>query len=352
MERLTMKRNFDCVDGNMTVLMYNNTMRKVKELKKGDAVYAVQYNGDSYQYVKSEVISVNKRKGKAFRITLNDGRVLISSANHQWLTKQGWLFTYDDDTLPAGKVYLKEDIKMCGLTGSLKKAHEETKLYMQGYFVSAEIYGKNLISFKGGDIAEFVLQEAAVTKRMYNYLLYFGADATIEDCFARDNDTNEYYITKKLNLPYTEMINLSNKFSKNKDKEDFIRGFVAGVYDSNGSGNPFVKNVTSSKRQFLDIVKYGLDMYGFEYEYSSKDRKAMLLGGPSELLRFYNIYNPVTTCKLENVDIQDKHHDKVRIVSIEEVDCEDMVEIMTTGRNFIANGIISHNCTTGHVKEV
>ena len=347
-----MNKVFDCVDGNMDILMYNNTVKRIKEVKKGDAIYAVQYDGEDYRYIKAEVTSVNKRKGRAVKITLSDGRSLISSPNHQWLTKGGWFFSYDDETLSPGKLYLKENMKMSGITGSMLKSYPETKLYMQGYFVGTEIYGKNLTSFKGGEMAEFVLQEPEVTTRMYNYLLFFGADVTLEDCFARDKSTNEYYITKKLNLPYKQMISLSEKFSKNQEKEEFLRGFVAGVYDSDGTVNPIVKSVNSSKRQFLEIMQKGLDMYGFEYDFDSREMTASLLGGPSELLRFYYIYTPVNTCKLENVAITDRFPDRTRVVSIEEVRCDDLVEVNTTARNFIANGIVSHNCTTGMVKEV
>jgi hypothetical protein len=347
-----MGRSFDCVDGNMNVLMYNNTVRKIRDLKIGDNVYSVQYNGNGYQYIKSTVTGINKRKGKAVKITLSDGRSLISSPNHQWLTQQGWLFTVDDSTLCSGKLFLAPGIKMSGFTGKLSGTYKQTRHYMQGYFVGTEIYGRNLTTLKGGELAEFVLQEAKVTMRMYNYLLYFQADAAIEDCFAHDNNTNEYYITKKLSLPYEQVIALSEKFSKNQAKEEFIRGFVAGVYDSDGSASPFVKNVNSTKRQFLDIVKSGLELYGFEFTYNSQERSATLLGGPSELLRFYYIFDPVTACKVENLEIEDKHHDRIKVVSIEEVHCDDMVEVTTTGRNFIANGIVSHNCYTGFVKEV
>ena len=84
-----MSKNFDFVCGNMDILMYNNTVKKIKDVKKGDAVYSVQFSGDGYRYVKGEVTGLNRRKGKAVKITLADGRRLICSPNHQWLTQSG-----------------------------------------------------------------------------------------------------------------------------------------------------------------------------------------------------------------------------------------------------------------------
>jgi hypothetical protein len=347
-----MGKAFDSVDGNMDILMYNNTVKKIKDVRKGDTVFSVRYDGEAYQYVKGEVTSINKRKGKAVKITLNDGRGLICSPNHQWLTNMGWMFSYDDETLIGGKFFLTENTKMTGLTGMIKNVYTESKRYMEGYILGTEIFGKNLVRFKGGDIAEFVLQEAEVTLRMYNYFLYFGADVTIEDCFAHDKDTNEHYVTKKLNIPYKQLITLSERFSKNREKEEFMRGFVAGVYDSAVTVNPTVKYINNSKKIYLDILKKCFETFDFEYSYDSREMTASLLGGPSELLRFYTIFSPVTTCKVENVPIMDLHHDRLRVVSIEEVKCDDLVEVTTNTRNFIANGIISHNCTTGLAKEV
>lgn len=85
-----------------------------------------------------------------------------------------------------------------------------------------EIYGKNLVQFRSGEVAEFVFVEEEVTRRIYNYLLYFGVDATMEDYFAHNNDTNEFYVTKKLNIPYKQLISFSKKFGKNKDKEEYL----------------------------------------------------------------------------------------------------------------------------------
>lgn len=44
-----MNRFFDCVDGNMVILMYDNTIKKIKDVKVGDEVYAVKYDGDIWQ---------------------------------------------------------------------------------------------------------------------------------------------------------------------------------------------------------------------------------------------------------------------------------------------------------------
>ena len=346
-----MLKKFDCVDGNMDILMYNNTTKKIKDIKVGDAIYAVKYNGFEYNFVKSEILSINKRKGKAVKITLSDGREIVSSYNHQWLTKQGWHFAYDDGTLDGKKYYLNEDIKMFGLPNNIKDIYEENENYMAGYITGAQVYGKNLVDLKCGKNAEFAFMDSRITTRIYNYLLYFDVNVQIINYFAHAKDTNEYYITNKILIPYKELIKFSKECEKYSEESDFLRGFVAGAYDSDGMENPFIKNVNNNRKNYLAVMDKGLKMFDFEYFYDSQEMTTELMGGPFELVRFYNIFKPISVCRLENIKLENKSSDNIKVVSIEEVECSELVEVITSARNFIANGIVSHNCTTGLLKE-
>jgi hypothetical protein len=350
-ENITMNRNFDCVDGNMDVLMYNNTSKKVRDLKKNDEIYAISYDGAETRYIKAKILSVNKRKSSAVKITLSDNRSIVCSPCHQWLTKAGWHFSYDDGSMHENVFYVREDLKMVGFSKLAAGVYEETKLYMAGYIISAEIYGRNLIAFHSGEYADFVFRQEDVLNRVYNYFLYFGIDVVLEDFFAHDMDTNEYFPTQKLRVSYKDLIRFSEKYSKYKDEPEFLRGFVAGSYDSDGSINPITKNVGSSKKEFLHIMKNGLEMFDFEYSYNSEHMEAAIMGGVTELIRFYNIFKPVNIFAIENLPVRSRSVGNIAIVNIEKTKSDDLFEITTSSRSFIANGIVSHDCTTGFVRE-
>ena len=339
-----MSRNFDCIDGNMNVLMYNNTVKKVRDLKADDEIYAVSYDGEELRYIKSKILGAHKRKSNAVKITLCDNRSLICSPYHQWLTKAGWHFSYDDGSIQENVFYIKNDMKMVGFSKLAPGIYEESKLYMAGYIISVEVYGRNLIPFHSGEYADFVFRQEQVLKRVYNYFLYFGIDVVLEDFFAHDTDTNEYFSTRKLRVSYKDLIKFSEKYSKYKDDVEFLRGFVAGSYDSDGSNNPITKNVGSPKKEFLHIMKNGLELFGFEYSYNSEFMEASLMGGITELIRFYGIFKPANIFAVENLPVRSRGVGNIAIVNIEKIKSEDMFEIITSSRSFIVNGIVSHDC--------
>ncbi len=345
-----MKRDIDCVDGNMDVLMYDCTTKKAKDLKKDDAVYAISYDGNGFKYVKANVLEINRRKSPAVKITLNDKRTLISSTNHQWLTQAGWHFSYDNGSIKDNVLYLKENMIMFGFSKNLTGTYRENKLFMAGYIISIEIYGKNMIHLHSGEYAEYVFQNQNITTRIYNYFTYLGIETSLSDCFVNNMDTNEYFVSKKLSVSYKDLLKFSEKYSKYKNEAEFIRGFVSGVYDSDGALNPISKSVNNPKKEYLEVLKSGMELYEFEYSYNSEFMEVSLIGGPTELIRFYNIFTPITACMVENLNVRNRRVDNTRIASIEETRCDDLFEITTTARNFIANGIVCHNCTTGLVR--
>lgn len=341
-----MKRNFDCIDGNMDVLMYDNTIKKVRDLQKNDAIYSIGYDGEEFRYMKGNVLEISKKKSHAVKITLKDKRYLTCSPNHQWLTQQGWHFSFDDKTVLDNTCFLKRGMIMFGFSQNITARLAETRLYMEGYIISLEIYGRNLAPLQTGEKGNFVFHNIDVGKRAYNYLSYLGIDSSLSDYVATDINTNETFNTKQICVSYKDMLKFSEKASKHKDNSEFIRGFVAGVYDADGNIDPTLKHIKSPRQDFLKIMKRGMELYDFEYSYNSEFMEISLLGGPTELIRFYNIFTPVNTGMIENITMRNRRIDKTRIAKIEETKCNDLYEITTTTRNLIVNGIVCHDCIT------
>ncbi len=345
-----MNRYFDCIDGNMDVLLYDNTTKKVRDLKSGDLVYSVRYDGEDLKYTKGAVLEINKKRSKAVKILLTDGRTLICSPEHQWLTLSGWQFSNDKGSIRENVIFLEEGRKMFGFSKSIDDKYRETRQYMAGYLISMEIYARNLSSLKRGEYADYVLENAAVANRVYQYLTYFDVNATISDAFAHDKYTNEYFKTKKVSVPYKDLLKFSEKFKKHKDEPEFVRGFVAGVYDSDTTVDPNLKTITSPKKDYLELLSQGMEQYEFEYSYNSERMEVSLIGGATELIRFYTIFNPVAKGNVENLSIRNRRLDNISVESISEVKSDDLYEVTTTTRNFIVNGIASHDCIAGPIE--
>ncbi len=345
-----MNRYFDCIDGNMDVLLYDNTIKKVRDLKIGDSVYSLRYDGEDMKYTRGTVLEVNKKRSKAVKILLADERVLVCSPEHQWLTLSGWQFSYDIGSIKENVIFLEKDRKLFGFSKSIDDKYRETRQYMAGYVVSMEIYARNLSSLKRGTHADYVLENAFVANRVYQYLTYFDINATISDTFAHDKYTNEYFKAKKISVPYKDLLKFSEKAKKYREEPEFMRGFVAGVYDSDVTIDPNLKAITSPKKEYLDILKAGMKHYDFEYSYNSERMEVSLIGGATELIRYYTIFNPVAKGNVENLGIRNRRLDNTSVVDISEIKCDDLYEVRTTTRNFIVNGIASHDCIEGPIE--
>jgi DNA repair photolyase len=79
-----------CMAGDTPILMANGDTKPMAELRVGDAVYGTVPMNGHRRYVMTEVRDHWSSVRPAFRVTLDDGRQLVASADHRFLTEQGW----------------------------------------------------------------------------------------------------------------------------------------------------------------------------------------------------------------------------------------------------------------------
>ena len=127
---------------------------------------------------------------------------------------------------------------------------------------------------------------------------------------------------------------------------------LAGIFDAEGSFSQTVWRIPNTDPEIIDWVKKCLAMFGFSFVVEHEphtDRKSLdrvrLTGGLREHLRFFHTVRPAITRKL-NLDGQAIKGDaKLRVVSIEPLGrAMRLYDITTETEDFIANGVVSHNC--------
>jgi DNA repair photolyase len=79
-----------CLAGDTPILMANGASRPISELRVGDAIYGTVPVGGRRRYVMTEVRDHWSSVRPAYRVTLAGGTRLVSSADHRFLTEQGW----------------------------------------------------------------------------------------------------------------------------------------------------------------------------------------------------------------------------------------------------------------------
>jgi ParB/RepB/Spo0J family partition protein len=86
-----------CVSGDTPVLMADGRAVPIQALRVGDRIIGTQLKGQYRTLVETEVLAHWKTRKPAVRITLADGRDLVCSADHRWLSNRGWKFTLPGD---------------------------------------------------------------------------------------------------------------------------------------------------------------------------------------------------------------------------------------------------------------
>ena len=131
---------------------------------------------------------------------------------------------------------------------------------------------------------------------------------------------------------------------------DWLCGFLAGIFDAEGSYSQGVWRVSNTDPEIIKWTCLGLDALNFDYVLEPLKRAngmvvVRLRGGLKEAMRFFHATAPAITRKRSIEGAAVKSGAKLRVTSIEPLGLEMPMYDITTGTgDFIANGVVSHNC--------
>ncbi|HET7587364.1 MAG TPA: PA0069 family radical SAM protein [Gammaproteobacteria bacterium] len=132
----------------------------------------------------------------------------------------------------------------------------------------------------------------------------------------------------------------------------WCKGFLAGIFDAEGSCSNGILRIPNTDHDIIQWLVHCLERLSFQtaLERASKGRNkpittVRLRGGLREQLRFFHLTDPAI---LRKRDIQGKvvkSNARLRVIAIEELPGARRLFDITTGTgDFIANGVVSHNC--------
>jgi DNA repair photolyase len=132
---------------------------------------------------------------------------------------------------------------------------------------------------------------------------------------------------------------------------NWYKGFLAGIYDAEGSYSESVLRIKNTDPVLIDWITWGFGKLGFRFtvESSENDRVKPLhsvrpLGGLRETLRFFHSIDPAIDRKRNIIGTALKSDAPLGVASIEPIGVRDLFDITTGTGDFIANGVVSHNC--------
>jgi DNA repair photolyase len=342
-----------CLEGNTLIQMSDGTTKSLKDLSIGESIIGIDKVPVSkswgHRFTITQVLAKIKTHKQAYEILLSNGTKVVCSGDHRWLTDRGWKYTAKSDHKQRPFLTTNNSIRGIGNAILTPKETNDYKLgYLSGmingdghmgiYDYSGKYKRKGKKSVQKTDIQhhfKLALVDDEGLIRTKKYLEHFGIQTTngIQDNgihgktnAIRNHNKSDYY--KIYNL-------IAFKHSY-----EWCRGFVAGIFDAEGSFSTVVRisNFNPILVQFIDAA---CEKIGFKTIVESTGIR--LLGGIEEITRFFQTAAPAISRKF---NIKGNALNKnFEIVSIKKTNnWIDMYDITTGTENFIANGLVSHNC--------
>jgi DNA repair photolyase len=338
-----------CVDGDTPILMGDGRTRAMRDVKVGDEIYGTRVDHEVRTYVRTRVLDHWETRKPAFRITLADGTQLIASGDHRFLTEGGWKHV----TAAEQRPYLTTNSSLVG-SGRFAPPPIANDGYRRGY-LTGMIRGDALLRGydcsgrrRPRDVFRQALIDLEALHRTRDYLGQLAFETAEVSLQAAQAGTAPIRTHAR---DHFEQISASIAFPASPD-DSWTKGFLAGIFDAEGSRSTGVFRISNSDREILDHTLDGMRRFGFDVvEEAPRDVERAhpvsairLRGGLHEQLRFFHLVNPAISRKWDIDGSQVKHPTDLRVASIEPLPEQQLFDITTGTGDFIANGVVSHNC--------
>ncbi|MGH2781153.1 MAG: radical SAM protein [Thermoleophilaceae bacterium] len=348
-----------CLRGDTPILMADGRAKPLADVRPGDRIYGT-VRGDRYRYYVTTTVQEHWSTRKhVYRVTLEDGTELFASGDHRFLSDRGWKHVAGSERARWRRPHLTLNNKLIG-TGTFATPPEETADYRRGYLCGM-IRGDGHIGYRqrggvpsSGEIrnVRLALADLEALTRTKRYL----AEAPI---------TARSFLFQAAAPGYREMSAISVCMRDGAAEvgdliswprhapDDWCVGFLAGIFDAEGSfgGGPGggIVRIANTDRVIIDWTTYCLRRLGFRYVVERTANVngltyVRLVGGLQEQLRLFHTCDPSITRKRTIEGTALKSNARLNVVAIDRFGIQDLYDITTGTGDFIANGVVSHNC--------
>ena len=346
-----------CMQGNTPILMADGRTRPLADVQIGDRIYGTVRSGFYHRYAVTTVLAHWSTVKPAYRIVLEDGTQLIASADHRFLTQRGWKHVIGTECGgPLQRPFLTVNNKLMGV-GGFAEPPKETPAYRHGYLCgmirgdgTIGHYSSNRRVPGGRDVHQFRLA-LADTEGLCRTADYLAREGIVckEFTFAEQSETRRRMMAIRTSgRDRVQRIEWLIGWPEDPTP-DWRKGFLAGIFDAEGSYSGSLR-IANTDPRIVDWTVSSLESFGFEVilERSGQANGLVyvrLRGGLREVLRFFHTVDPAITRKRSIDGVALKSDAKLRVVAIEPLGLElPMYDITTGTGDFIANGVVSHNC--------
>jgi DNA repair photolyase len=345
-----------CQSGDTAVLMADGRTKPLAELQIGDRIYGTERRGTYRHYVITEVLDHWSVVKAAYRTVLEDGTELITSGDHRFLTDRGWKHVTGTECGRHRRPHLTANNKLMG-TGAVAKAPAHDTDYRIGY-LTGMIRGD-------GHVGTYEYRRPGRTNGLVHRFRLALTDLEglirAKDFLAAGGVPTGQFIFKEAVGTHQTMYGIRNQTMAGVDavsdliawpaepSESWSKGFLAGIFDAEGSHLQGVLRISNADLTILDTIEQCLRRFSVPHVRERPNERGIasvrLVGGLRHRLRFFHMVDPAISRKRSIEGSAIKGDAPLKVTSIEALGLELPLYDITTGTgDFIANGVISHNC--------
>jgi DNA repair photolyase len=337
-----------CMAGDTPILMSDGGTRPLAELRIGDRIYGTAVHGRERALTVTKVLDHWSVTKPAYRVTLEDGTRLVTSGDHRLLTDMGWKFV----TVGSGRrarPHLRVGMRLVG-TGGFAAPPKGTTDYRLGYLCGVVRCGGHLGHFDhqaGGRHRLCIARvEYEALARAREYLLDAGVATDRFLLRAGLRERRELLAVRTSNGDDIEEVWRLVRWPTNPS-DDWRRGFLAGIFDACGEHDGEI-TLECGDAEIVAYAVGALRQLGFDTAIDTAVEgicRVRFGGGLPERLRFVHAIDPAITRKRTVDGAVLSAGAALAIRCIEPLGIELPLFDITTGTgDFIANGVVSHNC--------
>jgi DNA repair photolyase len=347
-----------CSHGETPVLTADGRHRPIAEVDVGDAIYGTRVGESGYRrYARTTVLDKWITIKPAYRVTLEDGTELIVSGDHRLLSNRGWKHVANSARGQPDRPQLTTRNRLVGTGAFAAQPVHETE-YRRGYLCGI-IRGDGTLGAYDcrrpsgtsctGYRFRLALADLEALRRAREFLAAAAVD-TGERVFQRAaGEHREMTAISAQSASSFERISALIEWPVMPSLQ-WCRGFLAGIFDAEGCRSDSTLRIASTDPLILAWTEACARRWGFD---TAVDRTSnanglssiRIRGGLSEHLRFFHLTDPAITRKRDIEGQMVKTYAKLRVAEIEPLERALPLYDITTGTgDFIANGVVSHNC--------
>jgi len=345
-----------CLSPDTLILRADGRHVPLSELRIGDEIIGTEQGSTYRHYVRTTVRAKWSTRKRAHRVILADGTEIVASGDHRFLSNRGWKHVTGAMSGRDQRPYLTQINSLQGFgTGAHLERPSADAEWRRGY-LTGMIRGDGMLLHKRYDDGRRV-------RVIHRFRLALADREALDLTRALLDEISIPTLVRPFAVaagqrPMTALHTARREAVARLEQHvavpaqrsaSWLAGFLGGIFDAEGSCSRGILRISNSDPQLLDLIEEALRAFDFDGVREAARPNGVatvrLRGGLAARDRFFHVARPAISRKLGIVGAAVKTSSDLRVTAIDDLGYDiEMIDITTGTGDFIANGVVSHNC--------